>query len=72
MRNMNLKRCRKSWDRIIKRHFGYWKITEDITKAFDRVKKLGARKAIVISDMDFYKKLGFVNYALFSFYWKTE
>lgn len=41
-----------------------------LAEAFDRVKKLGAKKAIVISDMDFYKKLGFVNDTLFSFYWK--
>lgn len=41
-----------------------------LTEAFSRVNKLGAKKAIVISDMDFYKKLGFVNLALFSFYWK--
>ena len=41
-----------------------------LTEAFSRANKLGAKKAIVISDMDFYKKLGFVNLALFSFYWK--
>lgn len=41
-----------------------------LTEAFNRANKLGAKKAIVISDMDFYKKLGFVNLALFSFYWK--
>lgn len=41
-----------------------------LTEAFSRANKLGAKKAIVISDMEFYKKLGFVNLALFSFYWK--
>lgn len=41
-----------------------------LTEAFSRAKKLGASKAIVISDMDFYRKLGFENGALFSFFWK--
>ena len=41
-----------------------------LAEAFRRVNKFGAKKAFVISDMDFYKKLGFENYALFSFYWK--
>lgn len=42
-----------------------------LSEAFSRANKLGANKAIVISDMDFYKKLGFVNESLFSFYWKS-
>lgn len=42
-----------------------------LSEAFSRVNKLGAKKAVVISDMDFYKKLGFVNESLFSFYWKA-
>ena len=41
-----------------------------LAEAFGRATKLGASKAIVISDMDFYKKLGFSNFASFSFYWK--
>lgn len=40
-------------------------------EAFHRVKKLGAKEAIVISDMDFYKKLGFENDVHFTFYWKA-
>ena len=39
-------------------------------EAFGRAKNLGAKKAIVISDMDFYKRMGFVKDALFTFYWK--
>ena len=42
-----------------------------LAEAFGRATKLGASKAIVISDMDFYKKLGFSNFASFSFYWKA-
>lgn len=42
-----------------------------LSEAFSRANKLGAKKAIVISDMDFYKNLGFVNDSLFSFYWKA-
>ena len=41
-------------------------------EAFCRANKLGAKKAFVISDMDFYGKLGFVNEARFSFYWKYK
>ena len=41
-----------------------------LAEAFGRANKLGASKAIVISDMDFYKKLGFSDFASFSFYWK--
>ena len=41
-----------------------------LAEAFSRVKMLGAKRAIVISEMDFYKKLGFAEDALFSFYWK--
>lgn len=41
-----------------------------LAEAFCRATKLGASKAIVISDMDFYKKLGFSDFASFSFYWK--
>lgn len=42
-----------------------------LAEAFKRVNKLGAKRAIVISDMDYYKKLGFVNDILFSFFWKA-
>lgn len=41
-----------------------------LAEAFCRANKLGAKRAIVISEMDFYKKLGFVNDRQFSFYWK--
>lgn len=41
-----------------------------LAEVFGRANKLGASKAIVISDMDFYKKLGFSDFASFSFYWK--
>ncbi|OJF77424.1 MAG: GNAT family N-acetyltransferase [Treponema sp. CETP13] len=35
-----------------------------------RCKKAGAKKAFVISDMEFYKKLGFVQHSHYTFYWK--
>lgn len=41
-----------------------------IYEALNRVKKLGAKQAYVISDMDFYKRLGFENDVHFTFYWK--
>lgn len=41
-----------------------------LSEAFRRAKKLGVGRAIVISEMDFYKKLGFVKGPSFSFYWK--
>ena len=42
-----------------------------IYEALNRVKKLGAKQAYVISDMDFYKRLGFENDVHFTFYWKN-
>ena len=41
-----------------------------IYEALNRAKDLGAKKAYVISDMDFYGKLGFEKEYRFSFYWK--
>ena len=41
-----------------------------IFEALNRAKKLGAKKAYVISDMEFYKKLGFSQEQLYHFYWK--
>lgn len=41
-----------------------------LAEAFNRANKLGAKTAVVISDMDFYRKLGFANYTKFSFYWR--
>lgn len=38
--------------------------------ALRRAKMLGAKEGIVLSDMDFYKKLGFENDVHFTFYWK--
>lgn len=39
-------------------------------EAFNRAKDMGAKMAYVISDMNFYKKLGFVEDKHFTFYWK--
>ena len=39
-------------------------------EALNRAKKLGASKAYVISDEEFYEKLGFLKTAHFTFYWK--
>ena len=41
-----------------------------IYEGMKRAKKLGAKTVYVISDMDFYKKLGFVKRHHYSFYWK--
>ena len=41
-----------------------------IYEALNRAKDLGAKKAFVISDTEFYKKLGFEKEYRFSFYWK--
>ena len=40
--------------------------------AMNRAKGLGAKRAYVISDMDFYKKLGFEIDRRYSFFWKKE
>ena len=41
-----------------------------IFEALNRASALGAKKAYVISDMEFYRKLGFEEEYRFSFYWK--
>lgn len=41
-----------------------------LNEAFRRVKLLGAKYAIVISDLDFYKKIGFKEYKTYSFHYK--
>ena len=41
-----------------------------IFEALNRAKSLGAKKAYVLSDMEFYKRLGFEQDKHFSFYWK--
>lgn len=38
--------------------------------ALNQAKKMGAKSAFVISDMDFYKKLGFEQDRHYTFYWK--
>lgn len=38
----------------------------------NNAKKLGARRAIVTSDQEFYKRIGFIKKQTFSFYWKKE
>lgn len=43
-----------------------------IYEALNRAKALGAKRAYVISDMEFYEKLGFVREWHYSFYWKRE
>ncbi len=39
-------------------------------KAFNAAKEMGAKKVYVISEMDFYRKLGFTQDRHFTFYWK--
>ncbi|MGX8698972.1 MAG: GNAT family N-acetyltransferase, partial [bacterium] len=43
-----------------------------LTEALARAKNLGAREAYVISDLPFYKKLGFSEEQLYTFYWKVR
>ena len=40
-----------------------------IGEALKRAYDLGARKAYVISDMEFYKRLGFIQHSHYTFYW---
>lgn len=41
-----------------------------VSEALNRCKKLGAKEAFVISDQEFYKKLGFTPHSHYTFYWK--
>ena len=41
-----------------------------IYEALNRARTIGAKRAYVISDMDFYKKLGFAKEWHYSFYWR--
>ncbi len=41
-----------------------------LTQALDRAAALGAKRAYVISDLDFYARLGFRRTGHFTFYWK--
>ena len=40
-----------------------------LTEALKRAYDLGAKKAYVISDMEFYKRLGFKQHSHYTFYW---
>lgn len=41
-----------------------------VSEALNRARRLGAKEAFVISNMEFYEKLGFVKGERFAFYWK--
>lgn len=41
-----------------------------VLEALNRCRALGAREAFVISDQEFYRKLGFSDYSHYTFYWK--
>ena len=43
-----------------------------IFEALGRAKKLGAKRAYVISDMEFYERLGFRKKYHYSFFWKND
>ena len=43
-----------------------------IYEALNRVKELGAKKVYVLSDQEFYKKIGMKFEKHFTFYWKKE
>lgn len=43
-----------------------------IYEALNRAKALGAKQAYVISDMEYYEKLGFEKDVHFTFYWRTN
>lgn len=40
-----------------------------LTEAMKRAYDLGAKRAYVISDMEFYKRLGFKQHSHYTFYW---
>lgn len=42
-----------------------------VLEALNRCRRLGAKQAFVISDLEFYKKLGFKEYSHHTFYWKS-
>lgn len=46
--------------------------TAVVTEALNRCHTLGAARAFVLSDQDFYKRLGFKPYAHYAFYWRRE
>ena len=46
-------------------------LNEVVTEALRRAREKGAQRAYVISDMDFYKKLGFEKDRIFTFYRKA-
>ena len=46
--------------------------TAVIFEALSRAKKLGANRAYVISDMEFYEKLGFSKKHHYTFFWKND
>lgn len=41
-----------------------------VSEALNRARKLGAKRAYVISDLSFYEKLGFMKSKHYSFYWR--
>lgn len=43
-----------------------------VSEALNRCKKLGAAKAVVLSDLEFYKKLGFDIHSRYTFYWREK
>ena len=43
-----------------------------VLEALNRCRNLGAKEAFVISEQEFYKKLGFERHSRYTFYWKRE
>ena len=43
-----------------------------VCEAVNRCRSMGAKRAIVLSDQEFYKKLGFTELEHYTFYWKNE
>ena len=43
-----------------------------VLEALNRCRNLGAKEAFVISEQEFYRKLGFKSYSHYTFYWKQE
>lgn len=41
-----------------------------VMEALNRCRRLGAKEALVISEQDFYRKLGFESHSHYTFYWK--
>lgn len=54
----------------IPKYRGMWLGKAVVMEALNRCRKLGAKEALVISEQDFYRKVGFESHSHYTFYWK--